>query len=71
MNAYSGDYLKKWEIIDERYYTNRDPSAKQQRDRRARQLRKEGYIVECKIYHFHDMGGGSVYTLDAKRIKEG
>lgn len=70
MNAYSEEYLKTWEIIEEHYFTKSDPYAKRLRDRRARQLRKEGYIVECKKWDFPDIGTGSMYIIDAKRRRE-
>jgi hypothetical protein len=60
MNCYPKEYLEKYEVVEERW---RD---KLGRNQRARQLRKEGYEVECKKY---DCDGVFVYTLDARKEK--
>jgi len=67
MNAYSEDYLKEWDIINERYSTKTDPLAKRNRDKRARELRKQGYTVTCEKWSFPDMGLSDLYTIEAKK----
>ncbi len=43
-NSYSDEY----DAFDEDYSAEEYPDAKQRRDRRAKQLRKEGYLVQTE-----------------------
>jgi hypothetical protein len=70
VNCYSEEYLKMWDIIEERYSTKTDPLAKKNRDRRARELRKEGYTVTCEKWSFPDVGFSDMYTIEAKKRRE-
>ena len=70
MKVYAEEYLKAWDVIEENYYPNKDPCAKQNRDKRARELRKQGYTVVCKKWSFQDLGYGDMYTLEAEKRRE-
>jgi hypothetical protein len=56
--------------IKEGYSDTRYPDAKKIRDRRARELRKEGFIVEAKTWDFTDLSRSIIYTLEAKKLGE-
>jgi len=66
-NVYSKEFLEKYDIIDEKYADNKNPNAKQIRDKRARQFRKLGYTVETEKFNVF---GDTVFTLFAKRDKK-
>ena len=69
VTCYSKQYLDEFEIIDKTFYSSKNPDAKKDRDTLARQLRKEGWKVTTKLYHFYDFGGSATYTLFAERKK--
>jgi flagellar biosynthesis protein FlhB len=54
--------------VKEGYSFPKYPDAKKIRDRRARELRKEGYTVEVKTWDFQDLARGMYYTLEAKKF---
>jgi hypothetical protein len=64
MNVYGKEFIEKYEIIEEKYRDDVDPDAKRSRDRRSRELRKAGYIVESKKW---DMPTCTIYTIYAKK----
>jgi len=59
------------DIIEERFTTPNsypdDAAAMKARNARAKELRKQGYKVECKTWHFEDLARGSSYTLKARK----
>ena len=67
VTAYSKEHLEKYDVVEERYADNKIPDAKQIRDKKARELRKEGYDVETERY---SVFGDYVYTIDAKKLKD-
>ena len=69
VTCYPKQYLDENEIIDKTFYSSKNPDAKKERDTLARQLRKEGWKVTTKLYHFYDFGGSATYTLFAERKK--
>jgi hypothetical protein len=44
-----------------------DTNAKKARNQKAKQLRLEGYSVECKKFDFQDLARAIVYTLEATK----
>jgi len=70
VTCYPRRYLDEYDIIDNSYFTNSNPKAKQERDAFARVLRKEGWKVTTKKWNFYDMGSGTTYTLFAERLKQ-
>jgi hypothetical protein len=69
-NCYPKEYLERYEVINEKYYTKKDLDAKRNRDKRARELRKQGFKVTCEKWSFPDFGTGDMYTLEAERERE-
>ena len=61
MNAYPAEFLKEYAVKEKMFKT------KTERDTEARQLRKEGWEVTTKKYHFD---GDERYFLTAIRRKE-
>jgi len=61
MNAYPEEFLREHEVKEEMFRT------KTERDMEARQLRKEGWELTTKKYHFD---GDERYFLTAIRRKE-
>lgn len=54
--------------IHESWTTPNWPGAKQERDKRARELRKQGYQVKVNTVGFSDLGRGSLYELEAEKV---
>ena len=54
--------------IKEGYSFPRLSDAKKIRDRRAKELRKEGYTVEVKTWNFMDLSRSMFYTLEANKF---
>lgn len=55
-------------LIQEHFTTTKygdDRTARRERDRRARELRAQGYLVECKRFEFTDLARCRYYTLTA------
>ena len=61
MNAYPAEFLKEYDVKEKMFKT------KTERDTEARQLRKEGWEVTTKKYHFD---GEERFFLTAIRRKE-
>jgi len=61
MNAYPEEFLKEYEVQENMFRT------KTERDTEARQLRKDGWEVTTKKYHFD---GDERFFLTALRRKE-
>ena len=61
------DYEDEYETLYESWDTNEDQDAKLQRDRRARELRRDGWTVQIDTRH---MKTGSIYSLDGERKKQ-
>jgi len=61
MNAYAEEFLKEYEVQENMFRT------KTERDAEARQLRKDGWEVTTKKYHFD---GDERFFLTAIRRKE-
>ena len=61
MNAYPEEFLKEYEVQENMFRT------KTERDMEARQLRKDGWEVTTKKYHFD---GDERFFLTAIRRKE-
>lgn len=68
--VYSKEYLDQYDVLEERFFESRDPDAKQKRDRRARELRKQGWTVQIETFQNSDMGTGASYSLFAERKKQ-
>lgn len=64
VNVYPKEYLDKFEVKEESFKDMKE------RNRVARELRKEGWTVECKTWRFPDLGGGALYKLNATRPRE-
>ena len=56
-------YMDGLDHLDEMYKDRKE------RDRRARELRCDGWTVICKKYHFYDFSGSPRYCLSASRPK--
>jgi hypothetical protein len=54
--------------VKEGYSDTKYPDAKKIRDRRARELRKEGYTVEVKTWNFIDLSRSMYYTLEGQKF---
>lgn len=67
MSVYPQSFLEKYDVIEERYTTRKDPDAGKKRNARARELRKEGYQVQIETFPFDT---ADVYTLTAAKKKE-
>lgn len=65
--VYSKEYLDQYDVLEERFFESRDPDAKKKRDRRARELRKQGWTVQIESV---DDGYIAVYSLYAERKKQ-
>ena len=52
VTCYNKDYADKNDIIDKSFFDSKDPMAKQNRDKEARSLRKDGYSVKTSVCHF-------------------
>lgn len=64
-NAYSADYLAKWDVIDEQD-TDRTKAMQ-----RARELRTQGYTIKVTKVSFSGFGYGDTWTIEGKRPKLG
>ena len=56
--------------IEEHFTTTKygdDRTARKARDQRARELRAQGYLVECRRYDFTDLARCRDFTLSARR----
>lgn len=53
--AYTKEYLEKYNVIEEFRTDRDDPNAKQWRDERARELRKEGWTVKSETDRFTEL----------------
>lgn len=69
VQGYPQEYLERFEVIDETYSEGRYPNARKLRDQRARQLRREGWTVECRKWDFIDLARCYAYSLHAEREK--
>jgi len=49
------------------HHDKTDKEARRERNARARQLRKEGYTVTCKMFDFTDLARCRDYILEARR----
>jgi len=65
--VYTTEYLAKNEVAEERWPDDKYPDALQLRNARARELRKQGWTVQCKKWDFTDLARCSVYTTYATR----
>ena len=65
--VYTADYLSENEVVEERYPDDKYPDALSLRNRRARELRKEGWTVKCETFDFTDLARCRVYHLLATR----
>jgi hypothetical protein len=70
VNCYPKEYLNEYDVLEERYYESKDPDAKKKRDRRARELRRQGWTVQIETFHNYDLGIGASYSLFAERKKQ-
>lgn len=61
------DYEDEYETLLESWDANTNQDAKLQRDRRARELRRDGWTVQIETRHTET---GSFYRLDAERKKQ-
>lgn len=67
--VYTAEYLANNEVLELQWGDDKFPDALQQRNTRARELRKQGWTVECKKWDFTDLARCSVYSLSATRQK--
>jgi len=65
-DVYPAEYTKKYEVRTEKFYESDSPDARKLRDRRAKELRAEGWEVECSSTSFPDIDD-KVYELEARR----
>lgn len=70
MNVYPEEYTRQFDIIEEGWSEDREPDAKRIRDRRARDLRKQGWTVRAETYDFTDLARTVRYCIHAVRIKK-
>jgi len=56
--------------IKEGYSNTKYPDAKKIRNRRARELRKDGYKVEVKTWDFTDLSRSMYYTLEGSKFNQ-
>lgn len=52
-------------VIELSFRDDVTPDAKKKRDKKARELRAEGYVVKTKTWDFIDLGRFKLYTLTA------
>lgn len=64
MNVYPASFLERYKIIDENYFSDREPNAKTIRDKQARELRKEGWTVKTETVNIE---GIKCYSIFAKK----
>lgn len=69
VTCYPKEYLEKYEVLEEGWSDSKYPDAKKIRDRRARELRKQGWEVKCVTYDFTDLARSMRYCLDARRLR--
>jgi hypothetical protein len=67
VNVYPKEYLDRFEVIEEQWGDSKYPDAKQLRDRRAKELRKQGFTVKCQKWDFTDLARSCSYSLTATR----
>lgn len=70
-NVYTAEYLDKFEVCDYRWGDDKYPNARQLRDKKARELRGEGWTVKVGKYDYSDLGHFVLYWLEATRPKTG
>jgi hypothetical protein len=62
-------YLQKYAVLEEHYDTRETPDAKKIRDRRARELRRQGWTVQIDTKKYNVVETYVVYWLFAERKK--
>jgi hypothetical protein len=62
-------YLQKYAVLEEHYDTRETPDAKQLRDRRARELRRQGWTVQIDTKKYNVLEVYVVYWLFGERKK--
>ena len=71
-NCYSPEYLKKYEVLEE-HWTDLEKfpegSAKQKRDRYARELRNQGWEVKTVTESYADLARCRYYGIEARRLR--
>ena len=60
-------YEDEYDFMSEEWSTETDQDAKQKRDRRARELRSQGWTVQIETRKYNK---GTKYLLDAERRKD-
>lgn len=63
MNIYDSEHLKNNYVIEEGYRDDQCADAKKRRDRRARDLRQQGYTVKVDSHDYTDLGRFRLYSL--------
>jgi hypothetical protein len=59
--TYTVEFLKQFEVLEENY------KEKKVRDRRAKELRKQGYSVDVESVNFSWADGSMIYYIHATR----
>ena len=70
MNVYPKEELAQNEVKRESWGTIQHPDAKKLRDKRARELRKDGWTVTTNKVEFSSLGRTTIYTLEATRPRQ-
>lgn len=65
--GYPEEYLLNNEVISESWGTDKHNNAKTLRNRRAKELRKEGWVVNCGMYDYTDLGRFRLFWLEGAR----
>ena len=65
--AYPADFIARNEVIKQSWRDDECPDAKKLRDRRARELRRQGWKIECFTYDYTDLGRFTLYGLEGYR----
>lgn len=67
--VYTADFLSENEVYEHQWTEDHFPDARKLRDRKARELRKDGWVVEVGKYDYTDLGCFIIYWLVATRPK--
>lgn len=68
--VYTAEFIANNEVLEERWPDDKYLDALQRRNARARELRKQGWTVECKKWDFTDLARCSVYTIYATKKRK-
>lgn len=69
--VYTAEFLSENDVYEQQWSDDHFPDARKTRDRKARELRKGGWVVEVGKYDYTDLGRFILYWLVAIRSKKG